>query len=264
MECEFFGKLGQEMAREFAMKRKRFSVEQIVAVLKQAAAGLPVSDLIRQVGISEQTYYRWKKQYAGLQSDQVRELKLLQDENARLKKLVAELSLDKAILQDVNSKNGPARAEETRGRIHPGPLWDLTATGLPDREASSKCVPLPQCHGPQDRIASTHATTRACARAFRLSTDSCSVASRGLEARQRPGLSAVSRGRAAATQQAAQAPEDGRDATGTVRTPPNEPGLEHGLRFRSVDERAALSCADDRRRLQPRGSGDTGREAATR
>jgi putative transposase len=73
----------------------------------QAEAGLPVSDLIRQVGISEQTYYRWKKQYAGLQSDQVRELKLSQDENARLKKLVAELSLDKAILQDVSSKKWP-------------------------------------------------------------------------------------------------------------------------------------------------------------
>ena len=89
------------------MKRKRFSVEQIVTVLKQAEAGMPVADLIRQVGISEQTYYRWKKQYAGLQSDQVRELKLLQDENTRLKKLVAELSLDKAILQDVNSKKWP-------------------------------------------------------------------------------------------------------------------------------------------------------------
>ncbi len=95
------------MVKEFAMKRKRFSVEQIVAVLKQAEAGMPVADLIRQVGISEQTYYRWKKQYAGLQSDQVRELKMLQDENARLKRLVAELSLDKAILQDVNSRKWP-------------------------------------------------------------------------------------------------------------------------------------------------------------
>ncbi|WAG21847.1 IS3 family transposase [Burkholderia gladioli] len=86
------------------MKRKRFSIEQIVAVLKQAELGMPVADLIRQVGISEQTFYRWKKQYAGMQSDQVRELKQLQDENARLKKLVAELSLDKAILQDVTFK----------------------------------------------------------------------------------------------------------------------------------------------------------------
>lgn len=86
------------------MKRKRFSVEQIVAVLKQAELGMAVSDLTRQMGISEQTFYRWKKQYAGLESDQVRELKQLQDENTRLKKLVADLSLDKAILQDINQK----------------------------------------------------------------------------------------------------------------------------------------------------------------
>ena len=89
------------------MKRKRFSVEQIVVVLKQAELGLSVAELTRQVGISEQTFYRWKKQYGGLQSDQVREFKVLQDENARLKKLVAELSLDKAILQDINSKKWP-------------------------------------------------------------------------------------------------------------------------------------------------------------
>ena len=89
------------------MKRKRFSVEQIVVVLKQAELGLSVAELTRQVGISEQTFYRWKKQYGGLQSDQVRELKVLQEENARLKKLVAELSLDKAILQDINSKKWP-------------------------------------------------------------------------------------------------------------------------------------------------------------
>ena len=54
------------------MKRKRFSVEQIVAVVKQAELGLPVADLIRQVGISEQTFYRWKKEYAGLEPDQAR------------------------------------------------------------------------------------------------------------------------------------------------------------------------------------------------
>ena len=72
-----------------------------------SGAGYGGADIIRQVGISEQTFYRWKKQYAGLQSDQVREFKQLQDENARLKKLVAELSLDKAILQDL-SKPCPA------------------------------------------------------------------------------------------------------------------------------------------------------------
>ena len=91
------------------MKRKRFSTEQIVAALKQVELGLPVADLIRQLGISEQTYYRWKKSYAGLESDQVREHRQVVEENARLKKLVAELSLDKAVLQDVLSKKFPGR-----------------------------------------------------------------------------------------------------------------------------------------------------------
>jgi len=89
------------------VKRKRFSVEQIVTALKQVELGMAVADLSRRLGISEVTYYRWKKQYAGMQSDQVRELKQLQDENGRLKKLVADLSLDKAILQDINSKKWP-------------------------------------------------------------------------------------------------------------------------------------------------------------
>ena len=86
------------------MKRKRFSVEQIVAVLKQAEVGVPVVEVCRQAGISEQTFYRWKKQFVGLEIDQVRQLKQLQEENGKLKKLVAELSLDKAMLQDVLAK----------------------------------------------------------------------------------------------------------------------------------------------------------------
>lgn len=89
------------------MRKSRFSVEQIVASLKQVELGMPVSDLIRQLGVSEQTFYRWKKLYGGLQSGQVRELKQLQEENARLKKMVAELTLDKAILQDVVQKKWP-------------------------------------------------------------------------------------------------------------------------------------------------------------
>jgi putative transposase len=86
------------------VKRKRFSVEQIVAVLKQADVGVPVVEVCRQVGITEQTFYRWKAKYMGLEIDQVRQIKRLQEENGKLKKLVAELSLDKAMLQDVLSK----------------------------------------------------------------------------------------------------------------------------------------------------------------
>jgi putative transposase len=87
------------------MKRKRFSVEQIVAIVKQAEMGMPVAELIRRVGISEQMFYRWKKQYSNLEVDQVRQLKQFQDENGRLKKVVAELTLDRAMLQDVLRKN---------------------------------------------------------------------------------------------------------------------------------------------------------------
>jgi len=84
--------------------KKRFSVEQISAVLEQAEAGIPVVELIRKVGISEQTFYRWKKVYGGLDPSQARELKQLREENTKLKRLVADLSLDKAMLQDVVSR----------------------------------------------------------------------------------------------------------------------------------------------------------------
>ena len=86
------------------MKKKRFSVEQIVGILKQAEVGVPIGELIRKVGISEQTFYRWKKQYVGLEVDQLRQLKQLQEENQRLKRLVADLTLDKTMLQDVLAK----------------------------------------------------------------------------------------------------------------------------------------------------------------
>ncbi len=86
------------------MKRKRFSVEQITSVLQQVTGGVPVGDVCRQVGIAEQTFYRWKKEYGGMLPSEARELKQLRDENTKLKRLVANLSLDKAMLQDVLQK----------------------------------------------------------------------------------------------------------------------------------------------------------------
>ena len=86
------------------MKRKRFSVEQITGVLQQVEAGVPVGDVCRQVGVSEQTFYRWKKAYGGMLPSEARELKQLRDENTKLKRLVADLSLDKVMLQDIVKK----------------------------------------------------------------------------------------------------------------------------------------------------------------
>ena len=76
------------------MKHKRFNVEQIVAVLKQAEAGVPLVELIRRMGISEQTFYRWKKQYVGLEVDQVRQLKQLQEENPSARRTRIRLPAD--------------------------------------------------------------------------------------------------------------------------------------------------------------------------
>ena len=91
------------------MKKKRFSVEQISAVLQQVGGGMPVGDVCRQVGISEQTFYRWKKEYAGMLPSEARELKQLRDENLKLKRLVADSSLDKVMLQDVLQKKWDSR-----------------------------------------------------------------------------------------------------------------------------------------------------------
>lgn len=90
------------------------------------------------VGISEQTFYQWKKQYAGMQVEGVRELKILQEENARLKKLVAELSLDKAILQDVVSKSGTARAATGSGEVHRELRRPKVGAGLQTDEAGTQ------------------------------------------------------------------------------------------------------------------------------
>ena len=88
------------------MKKSRFTEEQILFALKQGDAGQPVADVCRQMGISEATYYNWKKRYGNLGLLEVRELRQLRDENARLKRLVADLTLDRHVLQEVIKKKG--------------------------------------------------------------------------------------------------------------------------------------------------------------
>ena len=91
------------------MARKRFTAEQIINHLREAeiliSQGKSIREVARQISISEQTYYRWRKEYGGMEISQARHLKELEKENARLKKLVADLSLDISILKEVNRGN---------------------------------------------------------------------------------------------------------------------------------------------------------------
>jgi len=86
------------------MKKSRYSPEQIAFALRQAESGTLAMEVCRKMGISEQTFYRWKKNFAGMGVAEVRRLKVLEEENRKLKQLVADLSLDKQMLQDVLRK----------------------------------------------------------------------------------------------------------------------------------------------------------------
>ena len=86
------------------MKRSRFNEEQITGILKEKEAGMATADVCRKHGVSTATFYKWKSRYGGLEVSEARRLKALEDENAKLKKLLAEAMLDNAILKDVASK----------------------------------------------------------------------------------------------------------------------------------------------------------------
>jgi len=93
----------------YEMGKQNYSVEQIIIKLREVevlcSQGRTVGEAVRQIGVSEQSYYRWRRQYGGMGTAEARRLKELEKENARLKKLVADLSLDNALLKDLNSKN---------------------------------------------------------------------------------------------------------------------------------------------------------------
>jgi putative transposase len=86
------------------MKASKFTEAQIAFVLKQAEGGTPVPEVCRKAGISDATFYYWRKKYAGLMPSEMKRLRQLEEENAKLKRIFADLSLDKAMLQDVFSK----------------------------------------------------------------------------------------------------------------------------------------------------------------
>jgi putative transposase len=112
------------------MKRKQFSEEQIIGILKEAEAGAVVTELCRKHGMSSATYYAWKAKFGGLEVTDAKRLRALEEENARLKRLLADTLLDNAGLKDLLSKNGSARREAASSRASPGGVGDERAAGV--------------------------------------------------------------------------------------------------------------------------------------
>ena len=139
------------------MKKSRYSEEQIAFALRQAETGTSVAEVVRKMGVSEQTFYRWKKQYAGMGVGEIRRLKQLEEENRKLKQLVADLSLDKLMLPAAGT--GGASGRHLRGERAPG----LLRAPIPEVFA-----PLPVDRSGPGRSANAHQGNRGGAGALRL------------------------------------------------------------------------------------------------
>jgi putative transposase len=177
------------------MKRARFTEDQIIGVLKEHEAGAKTADVARKHGVSEATLYNWKAKYGGMDVSEAKRLEQLEDENAKLKKLLAEQRLDGAALPELLSKKGRARRQARRRRAssgHDGPVG--TAGLLPCRRVSQDgLLPLMPAarHGGSDAIA----RSRQRPSALRLSTPVHPAAPGRRTIRDQPHLPALSRRR---------------------------------------------------------------------
>ncbi|BFI59091.1 hypothetical protein KD4_30360 [Yersinia pseudotuberculosis] len=124
------------------MKKTRYTEEQIAFALKQAETGTRVEEVCRKMGISEATFYNWKKKFGGMGVTELRRLRQLEDENQRLKRLVADLSLDKEMLQDVIRKSSEAAAEARCRGISAGGVPYRSTQRVQADDAEPHCIQL--------------------------------------------------------------------------------------------------------------------------
>src|SRR5690606_37666458 len=113
------------------MKRSRFTEEQIIGILREQEAGVAKAEVCRRHGVSSATFYKWKAKFGGLDVSEARRLKTLEDENARLKRMLADAMLDNVALKDLLEKSGDARRLARGGRSSAGRLRDERKAGVP-------------------------------------------------------------------------------------------------------------------------------------
>jgi putative transposase len=257
------------------MPRKGRSNEEIVHALGQVDAGEKVTEVCRRLGVSEQTFYRWKKQFAGLGVQELPELRSLRDENRKLKQVVADLTLDRHPLQEIVRKSS-----EASRTLHPGGMGadDLSSEPTPGGEADwcAHDDEVPADPRPARRLTPTAPRARGGAGTVRLSAIDGVVATRGLAREREADLSAVwTRG--------ADRPHEATPKTGQScpRAAPaadaSEWALEHGLRKGAPGRRSVVPDTDGARPLHARvvgarrgsitdrreGGGDAHRRAAS-
>jgi putative transposase len=124
------------------MKKSKFTGEQIAFALRQAEVGTPVAEVCRKMGVSEATYYRWKQLYGGLGPSELRKMRQFEEENQKLKRLVADLSLDKAMLQEVLAKKCSAWPNAGDRPLGSGPVSGERAPWLRHPSVRSQNAPL--------------------------------------------------------------------------------------------------------------------------
>lgn len=133
------------------MGRKRYTEEQIAFAIRQHESGTAVAEIVRKMGISEQTFYRWKKKFAGMGVAEVRRLKSLEEENKKLKQLVADLALDKKIFRTLCRERFEARASSADRQAASSRLRGERASGVPCDQRSAFFTSLPELPRPAGR-----------------------------------------------------------------------------------------------------------------
>ena len=187
------------------MKRKRFSEEKIIGVLKEQEAGAKVDDVCRRHAISSATFYAWRKKYGGLELSEAKRLRELEAENAKLKRIVADQLLDMSAMKDLLAKTGEARGEAQSRGLSDEREDAQRAAGLPDRRACPVGAAISAGGAGQRVGCGAHEGTCVGEPAIRLSPAPCGVAPRGAGGEPQTHLPAVyGRGLADAHEEAAE------------------------------------------------------------
>ena len=153
------------------MKKSKFTEAQIVFALQQAESGVTVAEVCRKLGISEAKFYSWKRKFSGLGTVELRRLRQLEEENAQLKRIVADLTLDKQMLQDVLKKSFEGAATPAARKHAAGRVSCLGTTRLRDRIFAPLGLPLHRQSARRSRRATTHERDRRDAGPLRLRAD---------------------------------------------------------------------------------------------